>query len=170
MKKIPLTQDKFALVDDEDYNYLNQWKWCAATKKRKDGKESIFYAICCGGEYGRIRMHRLIMKTPKELEVDHKDGDGLNNQKHNLRNCTRLQNCINQGIQRTNKKSSKYRGVLWNGKRGWRVQIQFKSTVYYLGYFVYEENAAKAWDKKAKELFGEFARLNFPKKSKERYI
>jgi hypothetical protein len=162
MKQIPLTQGKFALVDDEDFEYLNQYKWCAVTKKRKDGNEGTFYAITHPG----IRMHRLIMNAPKELEVDHIDGDGLNNQKHNLRNCTRLQNVLNQKIQQTNKKTSKYRGVLWNGKRNWRVQIQYKSKVYYLGYFVCEEEAARCWDKKAEELFGEFARLNFPKKSR----
>jgi hypothetical protein len=155
--KIPLTQGKFALVDAEDYEYLNKYKWCAVTRKRKDGKRQCFYAVTHPG----IRMHRLIMKTPRELEVDHKDGDGLNNQKHNLRNCTRLQNVLNQMTQQTNK-TSKYRGVLWNAERRWRVQIQYKSKVYYLGYFDCEEEAARCWDKKAKELFGEFARLNFP--------
>ena len=157
MKEIPLTQGKVALVDDEDYEYLNQWNWCAA----KSGRN--YYAIrSINGSSIQIRMHRVIMNTPDKLEVDHIDGEGLNNQKTNLRNCTRLQNVLNQKTQKSNK-TSKYRGVLWNGKRGWRVQIQYKSTVYYLGYYTNEEQAARIWDKKAVELFGDFARRNFPK-------
>jgi len=159
MKKIFLTQGKFTLVDDEDYDYLNQWKWHV-----RPG----FYAVRTLYDSNtkkckELAMHRVIMNTPEGMETDHIDGEGLNNQKYNLRNCTRLQNICNQKIH-TCKKSSSYRGVLWNGKRKWRVQIQYKGIVYHLGYFNTEEEAAKVWDRKAIELFGEFARLNFPKK------
>jgi hypothetical protein len=164
MKEIPLSQGKTALVDDEDFEYLNQWKWCAVSSKTRN----TFYALrtinvsSVNDKCRQIRMHREIMKTSKGLEVDHIDGDGLNNQKYNLRNCSRLQNVLNQKIQKVSK-TSRYRGVLWNGRRKWRVQIQYKGKVHYLGYFNIEEEAARAWDRKALELFGEFARLNFPK-------
>ena len=93
MKTIQLTQGQFALVDDEDYDFLMQWKWQAHKDK------STYYATRV--EYGKnikkgIKMHRVIMNTPRNMETDHKDRNGLNNQKYNLRICTRGQNQTNK--------------------------------------------------------------------------
>lgn len=90
MKEIQLTQGKVALVDDEDYDFLMQWKWHA----HKDYySEDVYYAgrrdYSCGGNGKSVQMHRVIMKTPINLCVDHIDHNTLNNQKNNLRNCSR---------------------------------------------------------------------------------
>ncbi len=103
-KKYPNT---FTMVDDEDYEELNKYKWLA----HKKPTNSTQYAIRCG----TIRMHRIIMKTPDGLEVDHIDGNGLNNQKSNLRNVTNAKNQYNRGCRKDNKLGIK--GVSWDGTR-----------------------------------------------------
>lgn len=157
MKLIPLTQGKFAKVDDEDYDYLMQWKWQA----RKPSKECYSY-------YGKRRrdkktehiyLHREIMKAPKNRDVDHADGDGLNCQKYNLRICSETENARNR-IKR-NLASSKYKGVYWCKSRNrWRPSIMTLKRRVYFGRFINEDDAARAYNKKAIELFGEFANLN----------
>ena len=106
------------------------------------------------------RMHRLIMNCPKGLLVDHKNHDGLDNRKCNLRLCTNAENQYNQKpLQK--KTSSQYRGINWQKRIGkWDVWIQLNGKSIFLGSFSNEIEAAKAYDKKAKELFGEFAHLN----------
>lgn len=158
MKEIQLSQDKVALVDDEDYDWLNQWKWYICTQK----KTSYVLRI---KERKTILMHRQIMNAQKGELIDHKDGNGLNNQKSNLRKCTRSQNNAN----RHSFGSSKYLGVCKathtdNGKIYiyWHANIKKNQEPICLGIFKSEIDAAKAYDKKAKELHGEFARLNFP--------
>src|SRR3990167_10308366 len=102
MKEIKLTQGKITLVDDEDFEYINQWKWHVIKNK----KQTHFYAQ--RSENGKsIRMHRVIMKTPHNKDVDHIDHNGLNNQKNNLRNCTTQENIRN----RTSYGKSSYLGV-----------------------------------------------------------
>ncbi len=155
MKEIPLSQGKVALVDDEDYDYLMQWKWHVLKKK------NTYYAVRLtyegnGKKRNSVRMHRLIMNTPPNMEVDHKDHNGLNCQKYNLRNCTIKQN-------RRNKKASgrsRYIGVSIN-KRGYITsRIEKDNIHFYLGSFKTEEDAAMVYNKKAIELFGEFANIN----------
>ena len=97
MKEIPLTRGQFALVDDEDYEYLNQWKWYAFT-----GRET-YYAVRQLTYYDNgkrkqkmIRMHRVIMNNPIGLDVDHIDHNGLNNCRYNLRSVTERENCLNR--------------------------------------------------------------------------
>ncbi|MFW9874253.1 MAG: AP2 domain-containing protein [Candidatus Thorarchaeota archaeon] len=162
MKKIVLTKDKFALVDDEDFDYLNQWKWHALTKKKPN---TIRYYACRtikeNGKKKNIYMHRLLMNFPKNKQVDHSDHDTLNNQKSNLRTCTNAQNSYNQ-----NKRigSSQYKGVHWYKQtKKWVARIMYNYKNISIGYFKSEIEAAKAYDEKAKKLFGEFAYLNFPK-------
>jgi hypothetical protein len=156
MKTIQLTKDKIALVDDEDYEYLNQWKWNAYKKT-----DSIFYAARCvwvDKKPKNIYMHRVIMKTERGMMCDHIDHDTLNNQKNNLRNCTRQQNQFNKNKYSVSK--NKYKGVSFNGY-SWIAKIQFNKKHYYLGTFKTEIDAAKAYDEDAKKYHGEFANLNF---------
>lgn len=160
MKQIPLTQAKSALVDDEDYNALMQFKWYVACNKK------TFYAArhLRGGTHF---MHRQIMGLipGDKRTIDHRDGNQLNNQKSNLRFCTQRQNCRNQKPRKGC--SSRYKGVSWEAGCGkWRAIIKNQNKPQDVGYFKNEIDAARAYDQKAKELFGEFAWLNFPLEEK----
>lgn len=149
--RIPLSRDVFALVDPEDFEELSQYKWSAIRSGRK------FYAI--RREKGRtILMHRQIMKARRGTQVDHKDGDGLNNHRENLRSCTSQQNHANV---RSYRGSSRFVGV-WRTGNKWQAGITCRGKRYHLGLFDDEIEAAKARDRKAWELLGEFAYLNFP--------
>ena len=86
MKEIILTQGQVALVDDEDFEYLNQWKWCAIKSRKTYYTTRTIYIPC----KMTVIMHRIIMNTPLDMTVDHIDHNGLNNQKYNLRICTNL--------------------------------------------------------------------------------
>ena len=153
-RRIPLTKGKFALVDAEDYYRLAKFNWHA-----KLGSTTMYAARRAGGKM--IKMHRLIMDAPSHLVVDHIDHNGLNNARSNLRLCTIAQNSRN--MLSNNGSTSKYKGVCWHKtKKKWAATIQFNKKTYHLGHFEDEIDAAKAYDKKAKELFGEFAYLNFP--------
>jgi len=166
MKKIPLSQGKFTLVDDEDYEILSQWKWSAACPNPKKAIKK-WYAVrdtkMIKRKRGkRIYMHRFLMNPPDGYEVDHEDGDGLNNQKYNLRICTHAENVRNKQIPSNN--SSGYKGVYWDkGVKKWRAQIVDRKlkTTRYIGIFDDPVDAAKAYDREAKKLFGKFANLNF---------
>jgi hypothetical protein len=154
MKFIKLSQGKFTKVDDEDFNWLNQWKWCALKSR------NTFYAV--RWDLGNIiYMHRLILNTPCNQQVDHDDFDGLNNQKYNIRNCTKSQNLSNK-IPRG---KSKYLGVsevlVLNKYKYFKARITFNNTQILIGTYKNEVDAAYAYDKKAKEYHGEFANLNF---------
>lgn len=140
MKKIQLTQGKFALVDDPDFEWLNQWKW---TVMKKGSRSVGFYAY--RKNYGKktdpgrpdgamILMHKLIMQTPSGSDTDHIDNDGFNNQRVNLRVISRTQNNFNSGIHVNN--SSGHRGVSWSrNARLWRAYIGGSKTRRELGYF-----------------------------------
>lgn len=158
VKEIQLTLGKVALVDDEDYEFLNQWKWYA-----HKGYGEHWYAVrkhTVNGKQVMIRMHYEILKTPKGMESDHKDGNGLNNQRYNLRVCTRAENQHNQkGYLET--KTSAFKGVSWHKKgNSWRAQIGLSNKRIHLGSFATELEAALAYNEAAKKYFGEFARLN----------
>jgi hypothetical protein len=161
MKRIALTKGKEALVDDQDYEYLMQWKWKASHNR------NTFYANACtsrtypgGRQY--FSMHRLVAAQigfPLGDKVDHVNRNGLDNQRNNLRPATNVQNSGNQKIHRTN--TSGYRGVTWRKARGrWRAEIRIDGKLIELGSFNDPMEAAKAYNEAALKYFGEFAVLN----------
>lgn len=159
MKQIKLTQGKFALVDDVDYEWLNQWKWCVC------GGGTTLYAmrnVMKNKETEHIKMHRVILglRRGDGKMVDHVDRNGLNNQRSNIRICTKAQNAHNSC--RANGKS-KYKGVTREKRYGlWQVTITIrKDRRIHIGYFKDEIAAARAYDIAAIQYFGEFARPNF---------
>jgi len=161
MKKIPLTKGFVALVDDEDYARVSQYKWCALTRNNYDTVYAV-RAVRIGGKCKTIMLHRLILNLPRSRkpEVDHKDNNGLNNQKQNLRICTYSENGANQ--RKTRGASSKYKGVHWDkGRSKWRSEINVAGCRISLGRFSSEEEAGEAYDKAAYRAFGSFAKLNF---------
>lgn len=167
---ISLTQGLYALVDGEDYEELSKYKWYA----KKDKK--TYYAgrtVYLGG--GRknpknriIFMHRQILNVPGGRQTDHQNHCGLDNRKQNIKVCTQNENQHNQIVRKRG--TSKFKGVHWvkgriyndkQYKSRWRAKIVHNGKSIYLGYFDNEIEAAKAYDDKAKELFGNFAGCNF---------
>ena len=156
MKEIELTQDQVAIVDDDDYEYLSQWKWYAHKRTRKNGDK--FDARTRSGNK-KILMHRLIMKVLQaEIEVDHINGNPLDNRKDNIRCCTRQENSRNSNSGRKNKFG--YKGVTVQNKNIYAQIFDGKKHIFMSGFRTIEE-AALSYDKKAIELFGDFAKLNF---------
>lgn len=156
MKTIPLTQGKVALIDEADFEAVNRFKWCAA--KDRQG----FYAVRTvrkpDGSRTTQRLHQFLM--PGSSRIDHRDGDGLNNQRHNLRPATRQQNAQSFRHKQLNA-TSKFRGVSWYPRYSkWQAQIQVSGKSIPLGYFVFELDAAKTYNEAALKWFGEFAHLN----------
>jgi hypothetical protein len=152
MKQIELTQGKVALVDDEDYEWLSQWKWSYShgyALRNRPGR---------GQKHAHIYMHREILKPPDNMESDHINGNRLDNQKENLRICNSTQNKGNACIRSDN--TSGHKGVFWNKYRQkWQAQIEKKGKNNNLGLFINMEDAIKAYEKAAAEYFGEFARI-----------
>ena len=135
MKKIKLTQNKYALVDDENFEWLDQWKWhynngYAMRRKHIKGRKSGIY----------ILMHNLINGTPKGLDTDHVDRDRLNNQRSNLRTVTHQQNAFNAKLNLRN--TSGYKGVsLDKVLNKWKVYIILNDKYIHLGRFLNLEDA-----------------------------
>ncbi len=160
MRKIKLTQGKYALVDDEDFERLSQYKWNAWRNKYKHN--ITFYAIHTifrkGKNPSAIRMHRMILGvTDPKIQVDHRNCNGLNNQKKNLRICTDQQNKQNRGKQRNN--TSGYKGVFFNKRfKKWTAIIGVDGKLKHLGYFKSPKQASIAYKKAQKIYHGEFAR------------
>lgn len=153
-KLLPLSQDKFAIVDAEDYEWLKKQKWSA-------GKSRRTYYATTRSNGKNVKMHRQITAAPRHLVCDHINHNGLDNRKANLRLCTTWQNSLNQRPRRGG--TSRYKGVhYYKAGKLFRACITYNSKRIHLGQFKYEIDAAKAYDKKAKELFGKFAFLNFP--------
>lgn len=151
-KLIPLTQEQFSIVDNADFDWLSQWKWHYVAK---DGSQ---YASRTSQG---IKMHRVILNAPTGIYVDHIDGNGLNNQRSNLRFATPQQNMHNQRPQQRENKTSPYKGVALNYKK-WRAHIRVNGKLIVIGRFDFELDAARAYDAAARQFFGEFARPNFP--------
>lgn len=159
MKQIPLTQEQFALVDDADYTWLNQWKWCAI--KTQGGFYAIRNSPWITGKHYQIRMHRQILGLERgdKRQGDHRDHNTLDNRRSNIRICTPLQNTRNQKSRKNS--TSKYKGVNWNKKcKKWMAQIRITGKIKHLGVFNNEETAAEAYVKVAKIYHKEFAYFN----------
>jgi hypothetical protein len=158
MKLIRLTQGQFAQVDDADYDWLNQWKW------RAKKSTNTYYAVRTDYSNGKktVGMGRVMLGlTDSEVDAEHRDRNGLNNQRLNLRPATCQQNGINKSGY---SKSSQYKGVYYNKERRmFSAQIKYNYKSRHIGHFKSEIDAARAYDRKALELFGEFAYLNFEK-------
>lgn len=158
MKKIKLTQGQFALVDDEDFKVLNQYKWYAAKVKSGD-----FYAQRSDYSSGKkkiIKMHRFILGfVDKKEPIDHENGNTLDNQKHNIRACTHKDNIRNRGI--TKRSTCGYKGVFYEkSAKRWRAQLSKDGKKIHLGLFEFIEDAAKAYNDAILIHHGEFAKLN----------
>lgn len=149
MKQIPLTKGYFAIVDDEDFEWLSQWKW-----QYQGG-----YARATINGKG-VLMHRFILGvTDPFVQVDHKNITGTDNRKSNIRICTKQENMRNKAVCKSSK--SGYKGVTWSkGICKWNVRIMVDKKAIHLGYFDCIESAARAYNKAAKKFFGEFAWLN----------
>lgn len=157
MKTIPLTQGYEAIVDDEDFDLVSRFKWAVGTNKSGN-----YYAVTSQRTPPKFtRMHRLILGLRSIPPwVDHKDGNGLNNRRDNLRIATPTQNSGNRKPQKT-KHGHGFKGIFLRRKK-WQASIFHDGRRIRLGMFLTPELAARAYDAKAKEIHGEFARLNFP--------
>jgi hypothetical protein len=151
MKLIPLTKGLFVQVDDWNYDRLMEHKWYA----HKSG--SNYYAKRSVWKGEDVYMHRDIMNTPKELQCDHMDHNGLNCLEENMRNCTNQQNMMNKSAYGR----SSYLGVCLRGDGYISVSIKVKGKAKHIGMYPTEELAALAYDVAAMKYHGEFANLNF---------
>lgn len=156
-KKILLTQDRVTLVDDEDYNFLMQWKW----HYRKGGYvgNCVYVKYINGKTINKTTlMHRLILNAPFDKDVDHINHNGLDNRKCNLRLCDTKENCRNQ-LKQKRFTTSKYKGVyLHTITKKWIARIG--KPVRHIGCFDTEKAAAIAYNEAAKKFHGNFAKLN----------
>jgi hypothetical protein len=154
MRLIKLTQEKFAKVDDEIFEYLDQFKWYAHKVK------NTYYAQrgckLKNGKRGNIHMHKIIMNTKNK--IDHADRDGLNNQKSNLREATNSQNQMNK----IGWGKSIFKGAHVQRGKYFAAHIKINGKQKHLGSFKTAEEAAYKYDEAALLNYGKFARLNFP--------
>jgi len=159
MRKIQLTRNKITLVSDKDYAYLNQWNWYAWKSR------NTWYAVHnlrVDNRQIRVYLHREILglKHGDVRKVDHRDGNGLNNQRRNLRLATNGQNQHNVAKQCNN--TSGYKGVYWHKtNQKWQALIMYDMKLKHLGYFVCLIEAAKAYDRAARKYHKKFAKTNF---------
>lgn len=162
MKTIRLTQGKVAIVDDDDFDFLSQWKWCARRCAKRGRQREEWYAVHNHYEDGRQHtwmMHRIITQAIKGEKVDHKNHDGLDNRRDNLRVTDDEGNARNSLPHSDG--TSRFRGVYWyKPRRKWKANISINGKQTYLGLFATEEAAAMAYNNAAIRLFGEFACLN----------
>lgn len=157
MKTINLTQGKVALVDDEDYEYLNQWKWYAHKKSNTYYAARTIYIP----KRQQIYMHRVILNAPKGAQVDHININGLDNQKLNLRLCNNTENQRHQQLRLDN--TTGFKGV--SIKKGcvskpYYVQIHLNNKPVSLGYYLTAKEAAQAYDEAALKYYNKFALTN----------
>ena len=162
MKLIPLTQGYVTKVDDEDYEWLTEWKWYAGTRAgEKNKKVRVVRSINFSNKIVQVQMPREIMRARSHEIVDHINGDTMDNQKNNLRLCSLYQNSLNRGLNRNNKTG--YKCVTFRPSKKtnqYASYIRLNKKLVHLGFFDTAEKAARAYNEAAKKNFGEFAKLN----------
>jgi len=165
MKEIQLTKGQFAIVDDEDYELVSSLKWYAYKRVHKSGVN--YYAqhkFTKNKKCTFMKLHTFLLgNQPIGFEIDHINGNSLDNRRCNLRVCTHSQNMMN--TRKRNNASSKYKGVQWNKHASkFRSMIMINGNNIFLGYFINEDDAALAYNNAAIKLHGEFAKINEIKK------
>lgn len=155
MKYIPIGHGLFATVDDDDYPLVSSITWHLQKGNKTDYAATNMPRR--GGGYSTVGMHRMINNTPKGFDTDHRDGNGLNNTRSNLRTATRIQNQHNRSPNR--KGTSIYKGVYWDKQKScWRSSIRLNGRSHHVGLFRDEKEASQAYNKRAEKEFGEFYR------------
>lgn len=161
MKIIKLTQGERTLIDDEDYDKVIKHSWCVHKNPKKHTIKKYAKARI---NKRNVYLHRFLLKPDSKILIDHINRDGLDNRRKNLRLVTASQNSMNS-TGRVHTRKSKYKGVSWIRRdEKWAAKIEINNKKIILGVFNSQIQAARVYDKKAKELFGQYARLNFPKK------
>lgn len=151
MKKIPLNKGKFATIDDKDFEELGQMRW------ELDGNGYVYSRSQRNRSVKRIWLHKLLLDCPRSMEIDHIDGNILNNQRANLRVVTHADNLKNQKLRKNN--TTGLNGVGWFGAgKKWRARIMVDYKEIHLGYFEDKQEAIKARRKAEQTYFGEFTR------------
>ena len=153
-RKIALSRKLYAIVDENLYDYLSQWRWAAS------GSDGKFYPNS-GSQKLKFKMHHVVLGISPQEECDHINGNSLDNRVSNLRKCTRTQNMANIKVGKNN--NSGYKGVSWDShKRKWLAQITIEHKHIHIGRFTTPEAAAIARDKVAQKYLGNFAYINLP--------
>lgn len=152
-KQIPVANGNHAIVDDEDFERLSKFKW------HLNCKRYAYTTVWDGVKSKQYSMHRMVLKCPNGKCPDHINGNGLDNRKSNLRAVTHQENTFNSKSHVDG--SSKFKGVCWDkSRRRWYARIFKDGKSTHIGRFICELEAAKAYNEKAKELYGENAHLN----------
>ncbi len=154
MKEIPLTQGKVAIVDNSDFEELSKFKWCAIRRRY------TFYAVrnaFIDGKWRSIMMHRIITNASDGELIDHKDRNGLNNSRENLRIATRSQNAMNAKLPKHS--TSGFKGAhRAKGRKNWVAHLKLGQKIIHLGTFRTAEEAHVAYCEAASNRVGEFFR------------
>lgn len=166
MRKLTTDNGYTFMIDDMDYLIVSKYHWIGwvSQKRLSDGSLGVPHVYVYAHFYknnkdSQLLLHRLIMDAPSDRQVDHIDGNGLNNCKSNLRLCTLPQNLMNKCKKPTN--TTGYKGVYRHkGTRKWRAQISTNNRAMHLGSFTTKEQAALAYNAAAFKYYGEFAKLN----------
>lgn len=153
IRHIPLTQGKYTIIDAADYERVAAFNWCVSASGNR-----VYAQSYMNGK--TMVLHRFLTNAPAGMVVDHIDHNGLNNRRSNLRICTSQQNLYNS---RPHGKTSRFKGVSWNTRlKRWIASIHHAGRTHFIGQFTDEIEAAKAYDRAAAAMFGEYAYLNFP--------
>jgi phospholipase C len=163
-KEIELTKGFVAIIDDADFYWISEFSWHVTVSGSNYNK---LYAASFirrqDGVWKNTKMHRLILGVESSFQVDHRNGNGLDNRRSNLRVATILENARNK--RKVIGTSSRFKGVSFNKRPGrksfWKAEIRVNRKLIHLGYHVDEIKAAIAYDRAAKKFFGEFSNLNF---------
>ncbi len=165
MKEIELTRGFVAVVDDEDYESVSGYSWSVYS----NGGNKLYAKAYNPNDGTLISLHRFLMRAQKGELVDHKDGNGLNCTKQNMRIANQSQNQANRGLPKTN--TSGYKGIRFDKRSGkWMSSIIVHGKNIFLGTFATPEEAARAYDDAAVKYHGEFAWTNFPRMPDENKV